>query len=136
RIRDTDSGGLFLEQNFSLRVVAVLQGVVINEIHYNGAVNNIREEFIELHNATGSAVDLSFWRISGGVDFFIPQGTTIPAGGFLIIAQDPPTILSRYGRTALGPWSGALNSDGEEIRLRDANDTVMGEVDFRSEFPW
>jgi hypothetical protein len=136
RIRSTDSSGLFVEQTFALRVVAVARGVVINEIHYNGPANQIRDEFIELHNASAAPVDLSLWKIRGALDYNFTQGTVIPVGGFLVIAQDPATLLSRYGVTALGPWDGALNSDGERVTLRDPDDAIVDEVDFRSEFPW
>src|SRR5262249_19718485 len=122
RLRDTDSAALFLEQTFTLRVVEVLTGVVINEMHYNPPSNPVREEFIELHNATTASVDLSFWKIRGGVDYAIPQGTALPAGGFLVVAQDPATIQAQHGVAALGPWSGALNNQGERVTLRDADD--------------
>jgi len=136
RIKDTDSGGFSIEQTFTLRVVETLQGVVINEIHYNGSWNPILDEFIELHNATAATVDLTGWKLRGGVDYSFPAGTSIPAGGYVVIAQTPATILSRYGVAVLGPWDGALNSDGEQISLRDAADGDVDEVDFRSEFPW
>jgi len=136
RIRDTDSGGLSLEQTFTLRVVKTLSGVVINEIHYNGASNPIRDEFLELHNATASAVDLSSWKLRGGINYAFPSGTSIPAGGFLVIAQAPSTILSQYSVAALGPWDGALSNEGERVTLRDPSDGIVDEVDYRSEFPW
>jgi len=136
RIRSTDTAGLFVEQTFALRVVAVTRGVVINEIHYNGTNNTIREEFIELHNASAVPVDLSLWKIRGGGDYNFAPGASISAGAFVVVAQHPATMLARYGVTALGPWDGALNSDGERITLRDPNDAIVDEVDFRSEFPW
>src|SRR5207247_1279679 len=43
---------------------------------------------------------------------------------------------SRYGVAALGPWSGGLNNDGEDVTLRDSLDNRIDEVDFKSEFPW
>src|SRR5262249_23454719 len=98
--------------------------------------NTVREEFIELHNASGAPVDVSFWQIRGGVDYAIPQGITLPAAGFLVVARDPATLQSRYGVSALGPWTGAINNQGERITLRDGDNNVIDEVDFRSEFPW
>jgi hypothetical protein len=136
RVRDTDSSALFVEQTFTLRVIEILQGIVINEIHYNGPVNQIREEFIELCNATAIEADLSFWQLRGGVDYTLPQGTILPAGGFLVIAQNPATILSRYGVAALGPWDGALNNEGEALTFRNADGDTLDKVEFRSEFPW
>jgi hypothetical protein len=136
RIRATDQTALFVEQNFSLRVVETLAPVVINEIHYNPDFNPVRESFIELYNNSDQSLDLSQWRVRGGVDYFFPSGTLLGPRGFLVVAEDPPTLLSRYGVTAFGPWTGGLNNEGERITLRDSLDQVIDEVDFQSEFPW
>jgi hypothetical protein len=136
RVRSTDNTGRGYEQTLTLRIVPLADLVVINEIHYNPDLNPIREEFVELYNNTDTAIDISFWRLRGGVDFLIPSSTVLPARGFLLIAQDPPTIQRRYGINALGPWDGALASEGEEVRLHDQADEEVDRVDFRSEFPW
>lgn len=136
RLRTTDSTALSYEQAFVLRASEVSLNVVINEIHYNGPDNTVLDEFIELHNPKALAVDVSGWRLRGGIDFVIPVGTVIPAGGFLVVAQNPMALQAKFGVTALGPWTGALDSDGEQITLRDAAGQVIDEVDYRSEFPW
>jgi hypothetical protein len=136
RVRATDSTGLFAEQIFILETEAPDRRVVINEIHYNPDLNTIREEFIELYNPSNVPVNLSLWRLRDGVDFVFTNGTTIPAGGYLVVASDPATIQARYGVPALGPWTGNLSSDGERITLRDPADNIVDEVDYGSEFPW
>jgi hypothetical protein len=136
RVRVTDSSGLALEQTFNLSVVIIPQNVVINEIHYNPPDNTIPEEFIELHNPSPDPIDVSLWQITGGVNFVIPPGNSIPGGGFLVVAKSPATIQSRYGITALGPWTGNLSSDGETITLLNANGKKFNEVSYTSEFPW
>ncbi len=117
-------------------VNAAAGSVVINEFHYNPSENTLLEEFIELHNPTGSDIDVSGWQLDGAVRFTFPSGTLLPAGQFLVVAQNPPTLLSRYGVAALGPWEGGLASEGEEIRLQDANGDTVDRVDYRAEFPW
>jgi len=136
RVRATDSSGLFIEQIFTLKTKAPDRNVVINEIHYNPDLNPVREEFIELYNPSNAPVNLSLWRLRDGVDFVFTNGTTIPAGGYLVVASDPATILSRYGKVARGPWTGNLSSDGERITLRDPADNIVDEVDYKTEFPW
>jgi Lamin Tail Domain/CotH kinase protein/Bacterial Ig domain/Concanavalin A-like lectin/glucanases superfamily/Immunoglobulin domain len=136
RIRSEDSGGLSFEQSLALTGVDASAGLVLNEIHYNPSDNTIPEEFIELYNPAGAAVQLDGWRVSGGVDYFFPNGAAIPAAGFLLMAQSPATILSRYGVAALGPWAGQLANEGETVTLRDARDSTVDEVSYRSEFPW
>ncbi len=136
RLRTLDSSGLSFEKAFSLDVVAPPTAVVINEIHYNPPENPVRQEFIELFNPAGAAVDLSGWRLSGAVDYLFPDGAEIAAGGYLVVAEDPPTLSATLGAAALGPFAGALNSDGETVRLRDAADGVIDEVDYKVGFPW
>lgn len=110
--------------------------IVINEIHFNGVDNTLFNEFIEIFNAGASPLDMSNWRLTGGIDYVFPAGTTIASNGFLIVAAAPATILAKYGKTALGPWDGSLSSDGENVRLRDATDKVIDEVDYKVGFPW
>jgi hypothetical protein len=136
RLRATDSANLTVEQNFVLTVVDAPQQVVINEVHYNGERNVIRDSFIEIHNPTDSTVDLSQWSLRGAVDFFFPANTFLPPDGFLVVAEDPAVIQSRFGVTAFGPWNGGLNNEGEEISLRDALNDEVDVVDYESEFPW
>ncbi|MBI5388535.1 MAG: lamin tail domain-containing protein [Verrucomicrobia bacterium] len=136
RLRATDSATLPYEQVVLLTAVTIERNIVINELHYNSPQNTIREEFIELFNPLSVAVALSNWRLSGGIDFPFPAGTTLAPGAFLLVAQDPVTILSRYGVNALGPWTGQLSNEGEEVTLRDATDNAVDAVDFRVGFPW
>lgn len=110
--------------------------IVINEIHYDVPDKTIRAEFIELHNPSSSAINVSGWRVSSAVNYDIPENTIIESGGFLVIAEDPNVILSEWGVNAVGPWSGSLANEGEIIRLRDSSGTTVDEVDYKSGFPW
>lgn len=136
RLRTTDSSGLAFEKAFVLTVTEISRSVVINEVHYNPPENTVRQEFVELHNSAEVEADLSGWRISGAVRYLFPAGTTIPPGGFLVIAEDPPTMAATFGVVAQGPYTGNLDSDGETIRLRSQNDELVDLVDYRSGFPW
>jgi len=130
-----DSSGLSAERTFVLTAESLNRSVVINEVHYNPPDNTVREEFIELYNAGPASVDLSLWRLRGGIDYVFPTGVYLPVGGYLVVASDPATIMSRYKVTAFGPWAGNLSRDGERVTLRDSTDTVVDEVDYKSEFP-
>lgn len=62
--------------------------VVINELMWMGSTKHVQDEWIELRNMTGSAIDLNGWKIdnagSGGGDDIELTGT-IPAGGFYLL---------------------------------------------------
>lgn len=110
--------------------------VVINEIHYNSRPNDARDEFVELLNTGSEAVDVSGWFFNDGVEFVFPPGTSIPAGGYLLVAQNPAALEARYGVTALGPFVGSLSGDGERIEIRRADGSLVDEVDYQNHFPW
>lgn len=103
---------------------AVLFPVVINE-----ALAHTVDPFvdsIELHNLLPSPVNIGGWFLSDDVNepkkFRIPNGRTIPAGGFLVF--DERDFNSPNG----GGISFALGSDGDEVYLfsGDANTNLTG----------
>ena len=96
-------------------------------------------EFVELQNAGAAAVDLSGWKVAGGIDFTFPAGTTIAAGGYRVIALNPARIASVYGlvpATILGPYTGTLSNNGDTIRLEDAAANTVDSVSYSPAFPW
>ncbi|MCW1912348.1 lamin tail domain-containing protein [Luteolibacter sp. GHJ8] len=108
----------------------------INEIHYNGGNNAIHSDFVEFYNYSTSPANIGGWEITGGVDYVFPAGTVIPAGGYLVVAEDPATIQALWGATALGPYENNLSSEGEAIRLRNPAGDIIAEVSYSSGFPW
>ena len=116
---------------------AIEAQVVINEIHYEPEDKTAADEFIELHNASGAEVDLSGWYLSNGVFFTFPDGTLLPAGGYLVVAEDPETLAGNLAfEGALGPWEGRLDNGGETLTLRDISGARIDEVDYQAGFPW
>lgn len=92
--------------------------VVFNELHLRTTEDE--SEWIELHNQMAADVDLSGWRLRGGVSFDFAEGTIIDGGGYLVVAADPTKVRNRspFG-TILGPFDGRLNNGGETLRLED-----------------
>jgi hypothetical protein len=104
--------------------------IVVSEIMYNPATS---EEFIELHNPTNQPVQLfdpanpeNTWRFTQGITFALPQNTTIPAGGYLLLVDDDPAsfradnnvpanvpVLSFSGATP----DSTLSNAGEAVEL-------------------
>ena len=54
------------------------------------------EEWIELYNNSGSAVDLSGWEFADAVDFEFDPGTVLGAGQYLVVARDQATLAAKY----------------------------------------
>src|SRR5687768_12992635 len=110
--------------------------IVINEIHPDPDVKTELVEFIELHNASGAAVNLSGWSLSDAVDFAFPSGATIGAGGFAVVTENTNAFRLKFSFSAFGPWIGKLNNSGERIVLRDAGGQIVDEVSYGLGFPW
>lgn len=110
--------------------------LVINEILIDPLQAHEQLEFIELYNPNDHEIDLSYWTLSDAVEYFFAPGTTITAGGYLVVAQEPGTLWARMGVAALGPFVGRLNNEGETIILRDHRARVVDEVTYGLGFPW
>ncbi|HNS21940.1 MAG TPA: lamin tail domain-containing protein [Sedimentisphaerales bacterium] len=118
--------------------------IVINELHTNPDVKTELVEFVELHNFGTADADLSGWSFVEGVLYSFPEGTTLAAGGFLVVAQDPDQLMAKYGAdrvplpagSVFGPYAGGLDGEGERVVLCDASGAVVDEVDYQLGFPW
>ncbi len=110
--------------------------VVINEINYDPPDNTVPAEFVELYNAGQTPVDLSGWFFSSGIELTIPNGTVMAPDSYLLVAADPATIQSVYGKSAIGPWVGKLSNDGDHLILRNAVGDKVDEVDYGVGYPW
>lgn len=112
-----------------------LTSLVISEIMYHPT--NASLEFIELFNSRGEPADLSGWRLDGSVAYTFPQGTVLPAGGFLVVARAPAELASAYDLAGvLGPYTNNLPNDAGTVRLRHPSGAVFLEVNYTDQPPW
>lgn len=121
---------------FALLSAGARAEVVINEFFYDAPSGTSAPEFIELHNTGDEAVDLTGWHFDSGITYAFPNGTTIPAQGYLVVSGDPAAFQSTHGFPALGPWTGRLSNEGERIRLRNAGGQTADELTYSVGFPW
>ena len=65
--------------------------VVISEIFASAEESDPLGDWVELHNTTSAAIDLSGWFLSDAQDeptrYRLPNGTSIAAGGYLLLSQ-------------------------------------------------
>ncbi|MBN8459214.1 MAG: lamin tail domain-containing protein [Verrucomicrobia bacterium] len=111
---------------------------MINEIGYHPASENTGEEFIELFNPDAIAVDAGGWKFTSGVDFTIPSGTLIPAGGYLVVAADAEEFLAVHPEVTsfVAGWTGILSNSSNRIRLADALGNVVDDVRYADDGDW
>ncbi len=89
------------------------------------------EEWVELFNKGTQEVDLTGWSIDGGIDFFFPADTRIPAGGYLVIANDAAALTTKDPALAgkiVGDFANRLNNSRDLIRLEDAVENPVDEL--------
>ena len=92
-------------------------------------------EFVEISNTSNAPVDLTNWRIRGGIDFDFPAGALEPGGTRVVVSFDPTdqaltnkyvSFLIHYGIDPsvgmLGPFDGRLNNAGERVTLQRPDD--------------
>lgn len=85
--------------------------------------------WVELLNRGTNAVDLTGWRLDEGIDFRFAPGTTIPAGGYLVVAKDVGYIQSRYpGIEVVGPFANRLSHQEDCLVLKDQANNPGDEV--------
>ena len=105
--------------------------LVFNEIHYHPANEATQTEWVELRSLQGVDVDISGWKIDGGIDFTFPAGTIVPGQSHVVVAAAPGQIAG-----ALGPFTGTLDNGGETLRLKNRNGRVMDEVTYGDSGDW
>src|SRR6266404_3134051 len=128
------AGGAFSKPDISTAADSV---VTFNEIMYHPAGDNPALEWIELCNQMSVDIDLSDWRIEGGIDFQFPANTIILANGYVVVASDPAGVQAQAGGTpVLGRFTKRLSNSGETLRLRNNNGRLMDEMTYSDLAPW
>lgn len=114
---------------------AAAADVVISEMMYHALSDLDGDDFLELHNRGTTPVDLSGWTFSG-VTLTLPAGTSIPSGGYLVVAKDAAQFQATYGFAPGAVYGGNLANSGETVALRDAGGATIDTVSFLDVDPW
>ena len=106
----------------------LLSDVVINELYYHPGSEDDDEEFVELYNRGTNAVDLTGWRLRGGISFNFPVGASLPAGGYAVVARSLTNFFAAQPAVnpalVLGEFSGGLGNGGDTVRLTKPDELV------------
>ncbi len=101
-------------------------------IEFNPASSNQAQEYIELRNPNPVAVDISGWRLAGGVEFTFAPGTVVGATNRIYVSPNLAAFRTRttgprfgQGLLVVGNYSGQLSARGELLSLRDAAGSVV-----------
>jgi hypothetical protein len=118
--------------------------IVISELQYNAGEPTASDlelapllisedlEFVEIHNPTTTGINLTDWRLRGGVDYTFDDDLMLGAGQTLLVlsfnpanaenAQRLAAFRNHYGLSAgvamVGGYNGQLSNDGERVQLQ------------------
>ncbi len=112
--------------------------IAISEIMYKPASRDDgrNTEFLELFNSNPWAQDVSGYKLDGEVQFTFPPHTSIPGGGFLVLAAAPADLQAVTGISGvLGPYDGSLKTSGELV-LYDEAGALLLDVNYADTAPW
>ncbi|HYW81439.1 MAG TPA: lamin tail domain-containing protein, partial [Thermoguttaceae bacterium] len=125
--------------------------IVLSEVHYhpldanpNDTVSASDLEFVELYNPTSASVDLTDWRLRGGIDFDFATDTMLPSNATLVVVSFDPsdpaaaTRLAQFmadyaidGSVALvGGYSNKLDNGGDRVQLQRPDVPPLDEPDY------
>lgn len=116
--------------------------VAVNEVAWMGsppqadqtAAEAANDEWMELANDGGAAVDLTGWRLEAADGSpSITLSGQISAGGFFLLERTDDGTVPGIAADLI--YTGALSNSGEALTLRDANGTVVQRVDAASGWP-
>jgi hypothetical protein len=92
--------------------------VLINEVAWAGTLADANDEWIELHNPTSSAINLTGWiLVATDTSPTISLSGTIPAGGYFLLERSDNNTVSDI--TADIIYTGGLADTGEALTLYD-----------------
>lgn len=110
----------------------LLPPLLFGDIEFNPASGNQDEEFIEIVNPNTFAVDLSGWRLQGGVDYEFTGGTVLPPRDRIFLSPNVAAFRNRgtspkggERRFVQGNYSGHLSNFGEPLKLLNKNGDVV-----------
>ena len=152
------TNGLFVPQSEAtlgcgIEAYPRTETVVISEINYNpgepspsalAIYPSLVEddlEFVEIYNSAATAVDLSDWRLRGGVDYEFDPSLMLNGQEALVIVSFNPESPANVQRTQafrahyqidddvrlLGGFGGQLSDSGESVRLRRPGSPVIND---------
>ena len=115
-----------------------LEAFVVDEPGTQGIdYEPIDDEWIELHNRSDVPVDLTGWKIDGGIQFAFQDGTLIPEGGFLIVSNDAKALRAKHPEAVIvGDFAGTLGNRDDRIIVREANGNPVDDVTYYDGAPW
>ncbi len=115
--------------------------VCLNEINYNSSDDFNPEDWVEIHNAGLSAINISGWKFKDEEDdhvFTFVDDTLLGPGEYLVLCADSDQFLECFPNVAnlVGNMDFGLSGGGELLRLYDAGGNLIDCVEYDDGGDW
>ena len=118
----------------------VVYGIVINEINYRSSAIFNPEDWLELYNTTSEGVEIGLWSFKDDNNnvFIFPENLKIESGEYLVLCKNYQMFSQFFpGVTnVIGNFGFGLSGGGELLRLFDANEQLVDQVEYNDIYPW
>ncbi len=118
------------------------QVVNITEINYKSDPSTDASDWVELHNTTATAINLSGWTLQDADPmsalFVFPAAASLPANGYAVVYRD----IIRFGSihpgvgNTFGPMGFTFGKGGDTITLKNASGVQVAQVIYDNAVPW
>jgi len=124
-INNASNAGIPLEQptNATLAII---------DWDFNPTSGNQAQEYVCLTNPNPYALDISGWRLDGGVRFKFKPGTVMPSNSVIYVSPDVAAFRARQvgprggqGLFVVGPYNGQLSAWGESLVVYDSSGRLV-----------
>ncbi len=139
----TSSDMIIVPELYGTRILPSAGGeplIAFGSIEAHPASGNEDEEYVELVNRNAIAVDISNWRLTGGVEHTFAGGTVLAPNQAIYICPSSAAFRARQqspkggeGRLVQGGCQGHLSSSGESLVLLDAAGVTNNSVTYSGE---
>ena len=111
--------------------------LVIDRIFYSSGSWTDYPEFFSIYNPSNSRVDLAGMKITRGITFEFPEGSTIEAGESVYLTSNKLHTFWENRVKKLYQWqSGKLADEGETIQFETATGLLIDGVKYDIKSPW
>ena len=127
--------------------IILLFGVVL--LSCEDSISNYSQEneyvnpgdWVELHNPTNESIAIGLWKFKDGNDthvFIIPENQVLESGAYLVLCKDSLAFNDNFPNVSnfIGEFDFGLNGGGELVRLFDAEELPVDEVNYNDSSPW
>ncbi|NGP76153.1 T9SS type A sorting domain-containing protein [Balneolaceae bacterium YR4-1] len=125
-IQDDDTPSIIINEIFA----NPMEG--IGDANGDGVVSSTEDQFVELVNTEGEAVDISGWTLSDDLStrFTFPSGTVLQPGRASVVFGGGEPAGNFGGATVFTADNLGIDNSGDKLILRDNQDIIVEEAEY------